>query len=447
MSAERAWPARAHEAPLASSLDPPVSAMHLLLPALTFVLLRPADPAAPQLAGGPDRDDPVPIISGGVVPECAWPTAVVLYTEQSGRCTGVYVGGRVVLTAAHCIPSEYVAHNQACTSDAECPDVSSLNGAVTLECHPDAFECRDPDPLVTNRIAHAQFGSEYGDRVALDGDLPRKSIEIAYCRQVANIPAGGIGWNPDDFGYCLLKEEPNVQAIPISTPCENTAELVEGAELVAVGFGQSVHPEITDSGGTKRWATATLPDDSWAVEASVFVAGAMDWTTEGGVPANLGGGDSGGPLFARMSDGTWRVIGIAQVPGAWGIPFHHISWLLADPNISDEDILPCHDATGTFAGGDSCGATPTSPDMASGQWDRGPHACHTDAALQMTNLCPPAIVGGPAEPRLRTPLPRRPPDSAPPGLSAGCRVGGLAPLPLVSFPLLGLLLMRRRRIP
>jgi len=421
--------------------------MHLLLPTMAFALLRPPDPAPPQLVERPDPDAPLPILSGGVVPECAWPTAVALYTEQSGRCTGVYVGGRVVLTAAHCIPTDYVVHNQACTTDAECPDVSSLAGAVTLECNPTEFECRDPDPLITNRIAHAQFGSQYGNRTSLDGDLPRKSIEIAYCRQVANIPAGGMGSDPDDFGYCLLKEEPNLQAVPISTPCENAAELALGTELVAVGFGQSADPDPPDSGGTKRWATATLPDDTWAIETTVFLGGALDWTTEGGVPSGLGSGDSGGPLFAHMSDGTGRVIGIAQTGLAWGIPFHHISWLLADPNISNEDILPCHDAAGAFAGGDSCGVTPSSPDTPSGQWDRGAHACHTDAELQMTNLCPPAIGSGSAEPLFRAPLLPPSPDSSAPGPAAGCRAGEPPPLPLVSFPLLGLLLARRRRVP
>ena len=411
---------------------------------MTLALLRSTGAAAPQVVEGSGHADPLPIISGGVVPECAWPTAVVLYTEQSGRCTGAYVGGRVVLTAAHCIPNDYVVHNQACTTDDECPDVSSLNGAVSLECNPAEFECRDPDPLITNRIFHAQFGSEYGDSVALDGDLPRKSIEVAYCRQVADIPPGGMGSDPNDFGYCLLKEEPNLQAIPISTPCENAAELVAGTELVAVGFGQS-EPGDLDSGGTKRWATATLPDDTWAVQPSVFLAGAMDWTTEGGVPSDLGSADSGGPLFARMSDGTWRVIGIAQTYGAWGIPFHHIGWLLEDPNISEEDILPCHDAAGAFTGGDSCGATPTSPDMPSGEWDRGAPACHTEAELQMTNLCPRAMKLS-IEPRLETPLLPFASSSIPPGSAAGCRVAGTGPLPLAIFPLLGLLIARRRSV-
>lgn len=141
-----------------------------------------------------------------------------------------------------------------------------------------------------------------------------------------------------------------------------------------------------------------------------------------------------------MSDGTWRVIGIAQTPYAWGIPFHHIDWLLADPNIDGEDILPCHDATGAFTGGASCGTTPSSPDTPSGQWDRGANACHTDAVLPMSNLCPPAIAGGPAEPGLRAPL-------FPPGSAAGCRAGGAAPLPLAALQLLMVLLVRRRRGP
>jgi hypothetical protein len=257
------------------------------------------------------------------------------------------------------------------------------------------------------------------------------------------VPAGGMGSDSDDFGFCLLKEEPNLQVVPISTPCENAAELVAGTELVAIGFGQSVDSENSDSGGTKRWATATLSDDTWTVQTSVFLAGALSWTTEGGVPAHLASGDSGGPLFAHMSDGTWRVIGIAQTPFAWGIPFHHIGWLLADPNIDVEDILPCHDATGTFVGGAGCSATPSSPGVASGEWDRGAHACHTEGVLPLPNLCPPAM--GPAEPLEKTPLPPQPPGSAPPGPAAGCRVGRIAPLPLVSVSLLALSLVRRSR--
>jgi Trypsin-like peptidase domain len=422
--------------------------MHGFFSAMTFALLRLADPASPRLVASADRDDPLPIVAGRVVPECAWPSVVVLYTEGNGRCSGVYVGGRVVLTAAHCIPSGYLVTDQACTSDAECPDVSALNGAVTLECDPSEFECRDPDPLITNKIVHAQFGSEYGHRTSLDGGLPRKSIGVAYCRQVANVPPGGMGGSPSDFGYCLLKEEPNVQVIPISTPCENEAELLTGTELVAVGFGESVDSEVMDmdSGGTKRWATATLADDQWAVQPSVLVETTLDWTSEGGVPVYLAGGDSGGPLFARMSDGSWRVIGIAQTPFAWGIPFHHINWLLGDPNVNHEDILPCHDAMGTFVGGDSCGATPTAPDMASGRWDRGVHACHTDAVLQMSNLCSPAMEGGSIEPRLTTPLPAQPPGLPSPSTASGCRVGSApAPLSLASVPVLGLLLLRRGR--
>jgi hypothetical protein len=362
---------------------------------------------------------------------------VVLYTETNGRCSGVYVGGRVVLTAAHCIPSGFVIRNQACTSDAECPDVSHLDGAVTLECNAAEFECRDPDPLITNSIVHAQFGSEYPYRTSLDGDLPRKSIEVAYCRQVADIPAGGMGSDPNDFGYCLLKEEPNLQAVPISTPCEDAAELLTGTELVAVGFGQSVDPEITDSGGTKRWATATLPNDDWAGQQSVLSSGMLDWTSEGGVPVDLASGDSGGPLFAHMSDGSWRVIGIAQTGLAWGVPFHHIGWLLAEPNIDVDDILPCHDATGAFVGGAGCGNTPTSPGVPSGQWDRGAHACHTEAVLQMSNLCPPTMMGSP-EPQSKAPPPAQPPGTD------SCS-GGPAWAPLATFSLVGLLLLRWRR--
>lgn len=391
---------------------------------------------------GSDHDPPLPVVSGGVVPECAWPTAVAIYFGDADRCSGVYVGGRVVLTAAHCIPSDFVVSGQACSSDDDCPDVSFLNGAVTLECNAAELECRDPDPLITNAIVHVQFGSEYERLKSLDGNLPRKSIQVEYCKQVANVPPDPLFPDSNDFGYCLLTEAPNLQAIPISTPCENEAELDVGTELVAVGFGQYIEGDPA-SGGTKRWATATLADD-WTSKTDVLDDGQL-WTSEGGISVSLAHGDSGGPLFAHMSDGTWRVVGIARTSFSWVIPFNHIAWLESDPNFDIEDILPCHDITGSFVGGANCGASPTLPGAPSGQWHSGSHACHTETVLQMSSLCLAALQTGPDGPRLKTPIAPAGADAPKPsGAAAGCRITGSGPLHM-SFGLLILLLMKRRQ--
>lgn len=422
--------------------------MHLhfsfMLPTV-IALLGSTNSAGPRdVVDGSDDDDPLSVISGGAVPDCAWPTVVSLYTDQGTRCSGVYIGGRVVLTAAHCIPTDFVITTQVCADDADCPDVSSLNGMVTLECTASG-ECRDSNLLITNGIVHAQFGSEYDHLVSLDGNLPRKSVQVLYCRQVANVPPDAMGVNPNDFGYCLLSEEPNLQAIPISTPCENQAELLPGTELMGIGFGNFVS-ETAHSGGTKRWATATLFRDDWASQTSVLHSGMMEvWTSEGGASASFATGDSGGPLFAHMSDNTWRVVGIAAISGAWVIPYYHIDWLLADPNISLEDVLPCHDATGAFVGGPSCGSTPISPAVPSGQWDRGSHACHTESVVQMSNLCASRLTRGASEPHLRASLPPESTDLDSSIPAAGCRVAEPAP-PQSLFSLLLMCFLRRWRM-
>jgi hypothetical protein len=366
-----------------------------------------------------DEPDPAAVINGGLVPACAWPAVGAFYEQTSGlnfqRCGAVYVGGRVIVTAAHCVQNDGYALEQACEDDDDCPDLSSEVGSmVTLTCEdhlliPGRKHCRDDDPDhddISNNPSYVRFGSAYED---LYGDEEvRKSVSIAYCR-LANTEIEGTNPHADDFAYCLLTEEPGIQPVPLIMPCEVDAELGAGTDVVAVGFGQCILDSPT-SGGYKRLASATTFSAITSVEDSYSVN--VTWSTVGptceggggsdetgadaddGVGVHLAGGDSGGGLFAQMSDGTWRLIGINQTAfPAFTSVWPYIDWILEDPNISAADIRPCHDANGDWTGGAACVSSPSAPGTASGVWHTGRSSCD-GTVVARTDLCGEEVKAG-----------------------------------------------------
>ncbi|MFT5356844.1 MAG: hypothetical protein ACI9KE_004070, partial [Polyangiales bacterium] len=71
-------------------------------------------------------------------------------------------------------------------------------------------------------------------------------------------------------------------------------------------------------------------------------------------------GDSGGPVFLRMADSTWRVFGTVSggttgIPcngdGAYPLIHQHVPWF---EEVSGIDITPCHDVDGTWNPGPEC---------------------------------------------------------------------------------------------
>lgn len=332
----------------------------LLFLAATITMSAGADVSAPL--------HPTEILRGFEVEPCAWPSAVFLRMEsQSEICTGVYIGGRIVLTAAHCLPDRYNT-DISCEVDTDCPTIDAFGNAISLECI-DNVECGNSQSLLVNDVPEILFGERYPGN---DGH-PRRTIPVEYCRKRSD------GSLSQDFAYCVLSEAPALQPVPIVMHCEVDQFLIEGTPVVAVGSGTEnvfiePHPH-----GTKHYLTSELESDASSMFGGIQIT---EWSGEE-ANAAIDHGDSGGPLFAQLPDGTWRVIGLAIKAGPFYEPvWENVEWMLEDPNVANEQgqLIPCHTPDGHWAPTAACGQFPLSPDLPAGDWTRGPFACNHEVS-------------------------------------------------------------------
>ncbi|MFK7999903.1 MAG: trypsin-like serine protease [Polyangiales bacterium] len=158
-----------------------------------------------------------------------------------------------------------------------------------------------------------------------------------------SVPGSGTG---ADVQFCVLDEP--MEALPL-TPilygCE-VDELAVGDEVVITGFGLTSFG--TNTFGTQRWSYAPIRD----IRSDVSLIGTPS--------ASACPGDSGGPVFVRMADSTWRVFGTVSggttgIPcngdGAYPLIHQHVPWFEETSGI---DITPCHDVDGTWNPGPEC---------------------------------------------------------------------------------------------
>jgi hypothetical protein len=172
--------------------------------------------------------------------------------------------------------------------------------------------------------------------------------------------------HPDnDFGICVLAQDvTDVPIVPVMAPCE-TSELAAGKAVVEVGFGVTSASGLTY--GTKKWIDGTLMSAG---------PGQVDFGVTTGSQDGEYYGDSGGPLFFQMRDGTWRVIGAdccsdAIVEGSAAprvstyksVPYH-VAWA---EEVSGIDLTPCHDASGWNPTA-ACTGFPIGPGKGVGTW-------------------------------------------------------------------------------
>jgi hypothetical protein len=174
----------------------------------------------------------------------------------------------------------------------------------------------------------------------------------------------------NDFGICILAEDvTDIPIVPVMALCE-MSELAAGESVVEVGFGWTSATNQTY--GAKKWINGTIVADPPPSFARNPVA---VYATTGSQDGEYYG-DSGGPLFFQMPDGTWRLIG-----EDWGSPSivadstaprvsvytsvpYHVAWA---EQVSGVDLTPCHDAAGWNPTA-ACTGFPTNPGAGVGEW-------------------------------------------------------------------------------
>jgi hypothetical protein len=158
--------------------------------------------------------------------------------------------------------------------------------------------------LITSRMvltaAHCAFGLEM-DVVApfITVFFGTESSEAEFSIQGVSgashpdyVPLQGLGLPEYDLAVLVLEEDAPVEPVWFRTKALKGKH--EGSEIVSVGYGVDENGQ----GGTKR--SAVLTADNFD---SQFVYSNSDTNADG---ANICSGDSGGPQYFQMEDGTWE---------------------------------------------------------------------------------------------------------------------------------------------
>jgi hypothetical protein len=167
----------------------------------------------------------------------------------------------------------------------------------------------------------------------------------------------------NDIGLCLLAEDvTDLPIVPVMAPCEATL-LQPGRPIVEVGFGVVGAHDTTY--GTKKWINGTIEHRSEDQSDILVTTGTQDGEYFG---------DSGGPLFFKMPDQTWRLVGEdccsddivdagPRISTYTSVPYH-VDWLEEQSGL---DLTPCHDPGG-WNPDERCTGFPTNPEVGVGTW-------------------------------------------------------------------------------
>ncbi|MBK7828307.1 trypsin-like serine protease [Nannocystis sp.] len=185
-------------------------------------------------------------------------------------------------------------------------------------------------------------------------DQPKRTVFTEFCK---TYPNGGPGTG-SDFAFCKLSEPvQDVPIVPVLMGCE-TDLLQPGQTVTIVGFGEA------DNGpyGLKREVTTTITGFDGQ---EILIGG-------GGKDSCYG--DSGGPVFLQVADGTWRVFGITSYGqncgegGVYSMMHNGMQWFEQETGL---DLTPCHDADGTWAPSFDCQEFPSTPAAGGRTWPDG----------------------------------------------------------------------------
>ena len=263
-----------------------------------------------------------------------------------------------------------------------------VGGAPAALCQwPSAVLLFDEGLLCTGTLVHprivlyaAHCGVDF-TRVEFGERLGTGYVaDVTECRRATT--ADRVG--PMDHAYCeLARPVDGVPIAPVLFGCEADI-LIPGREVTIVGFGENE----SEQAGVKRAAVTTFD----GTDGGMLVIG-----SDGVSPSY---GDSGGPAFVRLDDGTWRAFGIVSGGNGPGMPSYYVdmrnaaAWVESQ---SGHDLTPCHSATGTWQPGYECGGFAIDP-TAGGSWDEqcgGP-----DAVSGRSSTCGPPLDADREPPRV-----------------------------------------------
>jgi MYXO-CTERM domain-containing protein len=270
------------------------------------------------------------------------------------------------------------------------------------------------NPKLVTLAAHCQTaGAVRAIYLGENNRTPARKVDVSKCNFYPDFQA-----NVNDVAYCVLSEPVNdVPIAPVLMGCE-TSVLEKGKLVNLVGFGITSMQQPT-SYGIKRFASVPL----------LNTPGPTGNIAQVGVSSNGCEGDSGGPIFVQLADGTWRTIGVASTtavetdgtsteciaPTNYVLLHRYVRWIESDSGI---DITPCHDADGRWNPSADCGRFSTAANTSTGTWDDG---CTAPGAVSANPgaSCAPAGEdpggGGPAGTDGGARLDARLPEQAPSG--------------------------------
>jgi hypothetical protein len=215
-------------------------------------------------------------------------------------------------------------------------------------------------PSIVTTAAHC--GTNH--RTAFFGESqsnPARSVPIEYCRTYTGSRVPG---HLSDWAFCKLKTPvTDVPIVPILMGCE-TDILKPGKRVIVAGFGANTAPP-NDGFGTKRWVETTINQEDTGRGIQV-----------GGMGKAPCFGDSGGPAFVQLDDGSWRVFGIdssglssdCNQGDLMALIHPAVPWI---EKTSGVDITPCHDADGTWHPSRACKSFSLAPLSGGRTWKNG----------------------------------------------------------------------------
>ena len=179
-----------------------------------------------------------------------------------------------------------------------------------------------------------------------------------------------VGFEGTDAAICVLEEAmTDVPIAPILQGCE-TEILKTGTKVVLSGFGYAQNESAGGPPeGQKRW-----------VETDIKSVSSSEVQIGGGGTGGCNG-DSGGPAFVQLEDGTWRTFGYTHGGdkhpncdvGIWKLAHAVLPWYEEQLAAHGEDIdlTPCFDDAGDWSPNEHCGGYPTDIKGPYCSWDNG----------------------------------------------------------------------------